>query len=410
MLHDRVASLRSNPMHILISALSRFTQPTGICRHAANLARCLNDLEEISEITLLVGQWQEAYFRDAFELHSSKIKVVPVKIANNSLARNRWFAFGLPNAVKQYQPNLVHLSFPLPIFRSRFACPIVATVHDLYPYHLPEDFGRFNGFCKRMFVRRCLNASDGVTCVSESTRKALEQRFPRLSSRVPVRLVHNYADFSPTADVAPPRSDPRPFLLAVAQHQRNKRLDLLLEAYARLRKDGRVNHDLQLFIVGSEGADTERLKRDAERWKLDGAVHWLPQLSDAELGWMYRNSKAFVASSSIEGFCLPLLEALVFNCNIVASDIPVFHEIAGDAPTYFDLQNDPVENLMEAILHVLDGPQGMHHYSSRFSRSQTASECAEFYSLLLPEMAVEGRHAPQLAPQAGFRQAQQASE
>ena len=397
-------------MHIVISALSRFTQPTGVCRHAANLARCLSDLEEISEITLLLGQWQEAYFRDAFELHSSKIKVVPVKIANNSLARNRWFAFGLPRAANQYQPNLVHLSFPLPIFRSRFDCPVVVTVHDLYPYDLLENFGRFNGFCKRLFIRRCLDACDGVTCVSESTRQALEQRFPRLSSRVPVRLVHNYADFSASGDVAPPRAHRGPFLLAVAQHQPNKRLDLLLEAYGRLRNDGRVNRDLQLFVVGSEGADTERLKRDAELWNLESAVLWLPQLSDAELGWMYRNCSAFIANSSIEGFCLPLLEALVFNRRVVASDIPVFHEIAGDAPTYFDLRHRPVENLMEAILHVLDAPQGLPRYSSRFSRSQTASECVELYSLLLPEMVAESRGAPLLAPQAGLRQVQRASE
>jgi glycosyltransferase involved in cell wall biosynthesis len=279
-------------------------------------------------------------------------------------------------------------------------------VHDLYPYDLPESFSRLNGFCKRLFIHQCFDACDGVTCVSDSTRQALERRFPRLSSHVPVRLVHNFADFSATGDSAPPRADRRPYLLAVAQHQPNKRLDLLLEAYARLRGEGRVNPDLQLLIVGSEGADSERLRRDAERWKLDSSLHWLPQLSDVELGWMYRNCSAFVTCSSIEGFCLPLLEALVFNCRVVASDIPVFHEIAGEAPVYFDLRHRPVENLMDAIVRVLDAPQCTVRDCSRFSRSQTAAECLDLYALLLPEMAVEDR----IEPQATLRRVQQASE
>ena len=148
-------------MHILISALSRFTQPTGICRHAANLARCLSDQPEITRITLLVGKWQEQYFHSAFGFNSSKIEVVPIAIANNSMSRNRWFAFGLPECAKHYKPHIVHLGFPVPFFRSRFACPVVVTVHDLYPYDLPESLGRFNSFCKRLFIWQC---SPGVRC------------------------------------------------------------------------------------------------------------------------------------------------------------------------------------------------------------------------------------------------------
>jgi len=373
-------------MHIFISALSRFTQPTGICRHAANLARTLSDLQQITKVTLLVGQWQEEYFRGAFNLPTTKIEILPIAITNNSVSRNRWFAFGLPKLAKTHQPAIVHLGFPVPVFRSRFDCPVVATVHDLYPYDVPKSLGRFNGFCKRIFIRRCMQACDGVTCVSECTRQSLRAHFPRLTSRVPVKVVHNYADFPSNSNLSAPPADTRPFLLTVAQHQPNKRLDLVLQAFAELRSETLTDEDFQLYVVGSDGAHSERLRRYSRDLDVDRWVHWMPPLSDRQLAELYAHCRVFIASSSIEGFCLPLLEAQVFNCRIVASDIPVFHEIAGESPVYFDLRGEVVQNLKEAILHALHAPSRTPCHDIRFSRRSTALECLDLYAHLLPEL------------------------
>ncbi len=376
-------------MHILISALSRFTQPTGICRYAVNLARCLSDLREIGNVTLLVGQWQEEYFNSAFGTGSKKIDIIPIAIANSSLARNRWFAFGLPKAVRTHNPDIVHVGFPVPIFRSRFSCPVVVTVHDLYPYDMPENFRWLNGFCRRAFIRQSLRACNGVACDSESTRRALERKFPWLSPQVPVHLVHNYADFPSSCEAPSFDSDPRPYLLAVAQHQPNKRLDLLIMAFSQLRNDKRIREKPQLLVVGSEGARSDVLRALVASLNLDAYVKWLSQLSDRQLAWMYQNCEAFVTCSTIEGFCLPLLEALVFNCRVVASDIPVFHEIAGSAPVYFDISRDPVENLTAAILSALNASPRANRQVVPFSRNRTAAECMALYSLLVPERVEE---------------------
>jgi glycosyltransferase involved in cell wall biosynthesis len=334
----------------------------------------------------LVGKWQEGYFNTAFDITSSKVEVVPVSIANNQLARNRWFAFGLPRIAKEYKPTIVHLGFPVPIFRALFSCPVVVTVHDLYQYDFPESFSLFNGFCKRLFLKQCVQECDAVACVSERTRLSLVKRFPKLPSRVPVRLVHNYADFSSSDSTLPPIDDPRPFLLTVAQHQPNKRLGLLLLAFAQLRNSGQVRNNLLLLVVGSQGVESEALKNLSGLLQLNESVRWLPQLSDRELAWLYQSCEMFIACSQIEGFCLPMLEALSFNCRVVASDIPVFHEIAGDAPVYFDISHDPVENLTAAILCALDTLPGKTRPILRFSRECTSAECLELYSLLLPEV------------------------
>ena len=385
----RDSTSHSTRMHLLISALSRFTQPTGICRHAANLARCLSDVPQVGRITLLVGQWQEGYFRRAFCMASRKIEVVPIHIANNSLARNRWFATDLPKVAKSYRPDIVHLGFPVPVFRSTFTCPVVASVHDLYPYDFPESFSRFNGFWKRRFFRRCMQACDAVACVSEMTRGSLERHFPGLRSRVPVQLVHNYADFPLGPGEAPPvDADPRPFLLTVAQHQPNKRLDLLLRAFHRLRSENLVDRELQLLMVGSPGSQTNLLRELATSLGLDSQVQWVPPVSDSQLAWLYQNCEAFLTSSCIEGFCLPLLEALYFNCRVVASDIPVFREFAGGNGIFFDLSSAGVENLAAHIQRALASPLRASRPALPFSRTTTAAECLSLYSQVLPKMAL----------------------
>ena len=194
------------------------------------------------------------------------------------------------------------------------------------------------------------------------------------------------ADFSSSAASPPPDLNSRPFVLAVAQHQPNKRLDLLIAAFALVQRALENGQDLQLLVVGSEGARSESLRQQVTLLRLEDHVKWLPQLSDPQLSWMYQNCKVFVTSSNLEGFCLPLLEALMFECRIVASDIPVFREIAGDAPLYFDVSRTPVKNLAAAILQEFNAICSPSRRGTRFSRKYTAEECVALYSLLVPEL------------------------
>jgi glycosyltransferase involved in cell wall biosynthesis len=84
--------------------------------------------------------------------------------------------------------------------------------------------------------------------------------------------VYNYADFQLEMDSPHEDSDPRPFLLTVAQHQPNKRLDLLLQAFARLRREGRISQEFQLLVVGSEGSQSDRLRELGNTLELGAAA------------------------------------------------------------------------------------------------------------------------------------------
>jgi glycosyltransferase involved in cell wall biosynthesis len=375
-------------MHILIVALHRATKPTGVCRHAANLARCLAEKDEVTKITLVTGVWQQHYFKTAFLLNSEKIETLAIDIHNNSLSRNAWFLFGLPKIAKKLQPDLVHLSFPLPFWRSHILCPVVVTIHDLYPYKIPENFGYYQAFFNRLFLKQSINNSDALVCVSQTTLEDLKYYFPEvISNRQKTKVIYNIVDFdlveAKPLKVLADKSD-LPFILCVGQHRKNKNIDLLIKSYALLRDERKLNDRTRLIIVGSVGPETEKLVQSIEQLALIDSVLILSEINDNELCWLYQNCRLFVIPSSLEGFCLPLVEALYFSCKVVCSDIPIFREIGSSSCTYFDLMGNAIDNMAQSISQSLTAESPLEYDDcDRFKIKEIATQYLNYYSELI---------------------------
>ncbi len=98
----------------------------------------------------MVGKWQEAYFRSAFHLADDKLDLIPVNISNDAFSRNLWYLREMPGVADDVRADVVHLSFPVPLRRSAMRCPVVVSLHDLYPYDEPDNFG-----FPRVFLTGC---------------------------------------------------------------------------------------------------------------------------------------------------------------------------------------------------------------------------------------------------------------
>ena len=367
-------------MHVFIAALHRPIKPTGVCRHAVNLALCLAEKLEVSKISLVIGAWQANYFQTAFALDSHKIELVVVDIKNSSIVRNLWFLNGLPKLANQLNADVVHLSFPFPFLKSKFKAPVVTTVHDLYPYECPENFGFPRVLFNQLFLKVAIAQSDGLPCVSRITLDKLKYYFPNLKPQQKLDVVYNYVDFTGLETSPPPQlSSDNKFFLTVAQHRQNKNLDLLIKAYANLRQEQKIATNYNLIIVGTTGPETENIKNLIAKFELEAKVILLSALSDSELGWLYQNCEAFIIASSTEGFCLPLAEALHFSDRVVCSDIPIFREIATDTCTYFDLNDDAIDNLSQAIVRVMDIYTHSSADINRFDKSHIAQQYLNLY-------------------------------
>ena len=362
-------------MHILITAVSAAQGPSGICRHASTLARCATSREEVSRVTILVGSWQESYFRNLFALHSPKLVIVSVNVANRAVARNAWYLWGLPTIAKTLHADIVHLSFPVPIRRASFNCPVVVTLHDLYPYDEPGNFGFPRVLANRIFLRSCMRAVDSVICVSETTLARLRLYDRGIAKKSLV--IHNCMDItSVECDAsASAWTEDRPFIVMVAQHRANKNILLALKAFVGLLQQPEISKEMLLLVIGNCGPETSVIMRSICQQKLRRNVRLLNSMTDKELIWLYRNCELLIAPSSNEGFGLPVVEGLMCGSRVVCSDIPTFREVGGRACYYFELRTaSPSSAMIVAICNALANRTGRVESPERFSLQSIAKK------------------------------------
>lgn len=374
-------------MHILISAVSSAQHPSGICRHASNLATCLSGDTAITRVTLLAGRWQVGYFREAFGLQNDRVRIIAADVENSSYSRNCWYYRKLPRIAREYGADAVHLSFPAPVRRQSFSCPVICSLHDLYPYDSPANFGYMRVLFNRIFLRQCLEASDAVICSSDFTLSRLEQHAPYVASQKAAR-VYQAVTLAPGdgAKSQKPEITSGPFLLAVAQHRRNKNLQLLLSAFAELRQQDKSANPLRLVIVGAKGPETAGLYSLSQRLTVQQYVHFECALTDADLCHLYRTCELMIVPSSIEGFCFPVVEALRCGGRVLCSDIAILREVGGSHCHYFSLnQENPASALARAISSAMLAPLPAPFVSDRFSAKEIARQYVELYSRLTAE-------------------------
>ena len=240
--------------------------------------------------------------------------------------------FDLYHVVDHTYAHLVH---HLPAGRS------IVTCHDLDAFRSvlqPEDEWRSPTF--RWMSRRILaglRLAAHVPCDSEATRNGLVE----LAGFPPEQLsvIPNGADATGwdasdgLADLEAARllGPRRPVeLLHVGSTISRKRIDVLLEVFAEVRK---TRPDARLVRVGGPFSAAQRV-RARELGIGDDAIVVLPFVDRATLAAVYRHATVALLPSEREGFGLPVVEALACGTPVVASDIPVLREVGADAAAY----------------------------------------------------------------------------
>jgi glycosyltransferase involved in cell wall biosynthesis len=105
-------------------------------------------------------------------------------------------------------------------------------------------------------------------------------------------------------------------------------------------------------MMGKKGWNVDKLARRIEKHRENGRrLFWLESASDGDVQCLLKGATALIQTSISEGFGLPLVEAGSQGIPLLLSDIPVFHEIAGEEATYFHVGK--AEELAAAIEELL---------------------------------------------------------
>jgi glycosyltransferase involved in cell wall biosynthesis len=144
-----------------------------------------------------------------------------------------------------------------------------------------------------------------------------------------------------------------PYLLYIGALKPHKNIPTLIRAFALLC--GRKKVDQQLLIVGDDPKWKEGLVSLCSQLGIAERVSFVPRVGYELLPKVYAGADLLVMPSFIEGFGLPVLEAMACGTPVVCSRAASLPEVAGDAAEFFEPSS--VDDLAAAIERVLDSPE-----------------------------------------------------
>lgn len=254
--------------------------------------------------------------------------------------RRRSAGFDLFHIIDHSYGQLAH---ELPPERTIITCHDLDTFRCLLNGHAERRSFLFRGMTRR--IMSGLGKAARVTCDSVATRDELlayELVAPERAVVVPNGVhpscspeAHPVADAEAVGLLGDPRANDVD-ILHVGSTIPRKRIDVLLQVFAALRKDFPGAR-----LIRAGGSFTPTQARLIEHLNLAEAVVVLPHLERDTLAAIYRRAAVVLQPSEREGFGLPVVEALACGTPVVASDLPVLREVGGEAAAYCPVGDVP---------------------------------------------------------------------
>jgi glycosyltransferase involved in cell wall biosynthesis len=336
-----------------------YSPPGGIGRYAAELARRLPgpdpDDGERTEVVAFVARHRRTRVADAlarFELDT----IDPVSLwLPRPVLYDTWNLLGLPRLSLLHAElrgvDIVHApSLAVPPRAGR--APLVVTAHDAAALLFPETYP-WRG---RWFHRRGLDAAARrAELVITPTRAAADELVRLTKIRAErIRVVPHGVNLAqpdpPAVDAARAALglDGVPYVLWVGTIEPRKNLSVLLDAFSAVVQAG-LPH--RLVVVGPPGwRGGARVTADSTLGERLVAIS--RRVRGPRLAALYRGASLLAFPSLHEGFGLPLLEAMAQETAILCSDVPVMHEVAGDAAQFVPATD--VGAWRDALVSLLD--------------------------------------------------------
>jgi glycosyltransferase involved in cell wall biosynthesis len=283
--------------------------------------------------------------------------------------------------------HLLHVPhYNVPLF---YRGKLIVTIHDLIHLgsHVNSGSARSWAYAWPMLKMASRKAGHIIT-VSEYSKMQIVERLGVAPERVTVIYNGVGTDFHPGDGVVAREEVSRflgvnePFLLFVGNLKPHKNLGCLLRAFANLCTS--PSFDRQLVIVGQDLKWGKRLVEESRRLRLEGRVFFVPHASVELLHHLYTAADLFVMPSLIEGFGLPVLEAMASGTPVICARASALPEVGGEAVEYFDPSD--AEDLAVTIERVLGSPdlqanlrrKGLER-ASRFTWQECAQKHCEIY-------------------------------
>jgi glycosyltransferase involved in cell wall biosynthesis len=260
----------------------------------------------------------------------------------------------LPRLLDKLKPDVFHGQYVLPPFMKTKS---VLAIHDLAHEHFPEFFHPVEAFRMKTLVRWSAKRASHIMTISEFSAADIARRFDLPREKITVAHLAASPDFHPRDKGQSQEHLARkygltfPFILYVGRIQARKNLPRLVEAYARLRKQGL---DAKLVLVGKKDWQSGQLLERIKELGLQDCLIFPGFVPFDDLPIFYNAAEVFVFPSFFEGFGLPVVESMASGVPTITAFGSSLEEVAGDGALLIDPTD--TNSITDALAKVLGDP------------------------------------------------------
>lgn len=327
----------------------RLWSESGVGRYTRNLVQELLVLDDDHVYVLFVLLRDEENVKTvASKIKNRNVKIVIADVRWHSIAEQIKF----PKILFTEKLDVMHFPyFSLPIVYPK---PFVVTIHDLIIHHFPTGqastlplpiyLAKVFGY-KSVIQIAALRAKHILT-VSHATKKEIVDHLKIHNQKITV--ITEGSSMNPTEKSMDSPVKNKKYFLYVGNAYPHKNLERLLRAFKSVVTNRGA---VYLVMVGKKDYFYNRILEKVNQMGLTDNVIFVYSATDEELSSFYKNALALVMPSFMEGFGLPVLEAMSQKCPILVSDIPAFRELCHDTAYYFNPYDiSEIQSRMEKTL------------------------------------------------------------
>ena len=270
------------------------------------------------------------------------------------------------------ESNLIHATYYAKIpYKLKANQRLVSTLYDMTPEKHPEYFflSRFRSPHHRK--GEWLDKSDLVISISQSSADDLIYYMPEIEHKL--KVIHLSTNIRLVNQLCCNQLKGKKYILFVGKRKGYKNAMTIFRALRKLKR-----HSIQPLVVFAGGGEWSKYEQNSIQTSGIKNMVMNISVSNTNLAWLYNHAEAVIVPSLSEGFSLPLIEALMFNTPVFASDIEAHKEVGKMYTTLIPALDT---NAWSEILLQMQSFPGTKHQPRSLCREENYESICNYYSI-----------------------------
>ena len=338
-------------MKIAYDAKRAFLNNSGLGNYARTLIKSVNQYYPSNKYTLFTTRKEENDFYKFIAEQKNIFIQQPQSFIDKKL-QSRWRSFEITELLNNQEIDLYHgLSNELPINIKKFKGKKIVTIHDLIFLRHPQLYSFLDCKIYNKKFRAAFEIADVIIAISEETKSDIEKYYSIPENKIKViyqscdELFYKRPTEANISEVIIKHQLPETFLLYVGTIEERKNLLILIKSLTYTK-------DIPLVIVGKRKKYFKKVMDYIHQHKLENRIFFLENVSNSDLPIIFRLATVFILPSLLEGFGIPIIEALISKTPVITTKGGCFPEAGGPHSIYVN-PNDEKE-LAENINYLIN--------------------------------------------------------